>query len=255
MNVATKRAERKSDVSAFPLFFRKPAPLEFAHHAKAGLSVLQDYSYAKGVNSLIINTVEFAEAAKYYPIVFTQAAQPMAAVIVGLEKHNYFTDKKGQWLKGAYVPAYLRRYPFIFMEVPERKQFLLCVDEAAPQFSKKTGKNILPFYDSEGKPSELTRNALEFCAAYHNHSITMRRFCDDIAAAGLLAPSQSDIKLAKGRKIHLSGFQVLDEKKFHELPDETILEFHKKGWLPLIHFALMSASNWNKLADMANALE
>lgn len=237
--------------SDLPLFFKKPVPLDMKRHSKATLLPTQDLSFAAKTNSIVVNAIEFFEAAKQYPIVFTQGELPLPAVIVGLEQKNYFVNNKGQWKEGTYLPAYVRKYPFVFMDVPDRNQFVLCVDEGASQFRENGGgKESLPLY-RDGNPSELTRNALEFCTAYHNHHQLTRRFCEDIKKADLLTPTRSDAKLYSGREIHLGGFQAIDEKKLNALPDETVLEFFKKGWLPLIYAALMSSANWKKLVDMA----
>src|SRR5262249_21728294 len=145
----------------------------------------------------------------------------------GLEKENYFVGKNGAWEKGAYIPAYVRRYPFIFMELPDRQQFALCVDESAKQFREKGGKGTRAFYEDD-KPSELTRNALEFCTAFHNHHQISRQFTEALNKHGLLAGMQSTAKLFNGREIQLGGFQAIDEKKLAELPDEAFLDLRKK---------------------------
>jgi hypothetical protein len=252
---ATNPKKESESPDNLPLFFKKPVPLDMKRHAKATLLPTQDLSFAAKTNSIVVNAVEFFEAAKQYPIVFTQGENPLPAVIVGLEQKNYFVNSKGQWEKGAYLPAYVRKYPFVFMDVPDRNQFVLCVDEGASQYKENGGgKEALPLYNKEN-PSDLTRNALEFCTAYHNHHQLTRRFCEDIKRADLLTPTRSDARLSSGREIHLGGFQAIDEKKVAALPDETILEFFKKGWLPLIYAALMSSSNWKKLVDMAAELE
>jgi len=237
-----------------PLFFRKPMPLDARRHSKAGLLPTEDFTFAAETNSILINAVEFFEAAKHYPIVFTMSEAPLPAVIVGLEKENYFVDSNGKWKESAYIPAYVRKYPFVFMDVPERNEFLLCVDESAPQYKESGGKGTLPLYQDK-EPSELSRNALEFCTAYHNHHQFTRRFCEELQASGLLMPMRSDAKLASGREIHLAGFQSIDEKKLMALPEEKVYEYFKKGWLPLIYIALMSAGNWKKLADVAGVQE
>ncbi len=242
--------QTEQDAGGLPLFFKNPTPLDMKRHAKAGLTPVQDLSFADSTNSILINAVEFFEAAKQYPIVFTQGENPLPAVIVGLEKQNYFVDTKGQWKADSYLPAYVRKYPFVFMDMPERKEFLLCIDEAAPQFKENAGKDTLPLY-KDGQPSDLTKNALEFCTAYHNHHQLTRRFCEDVKKHDLLTPTRSDAKLFNGREIHLGGFQAIDEKKLNALPEATILEFFKKGWLPLLYSALMSGSNWKRLVDMA----
>jgi len=241
-------------VKNLPLFFERPVALDMKRHAKAGVLPMQDISFAATTNSIIVNAAEFFEAAKHYPIVFTQGDAPLPAVIVGLEQQNYFVGAKGQWKEGAYLPAYVRKYPFVFMDAPERNEFLLCVDEASAQYKVGGGKGTLQLF-KDSVPSEVTRNALEFCTAYHNHHQHTRHFCKDIADAGLLIPMRSDTKLNNGREVRLGGFLSIDEKKLSALPDAKVLEFFKKGWLPFIYASLMSAANWTKLADMAASHE
>jgi hypothetical protein len=251
--------EEKADAASstggsFPLFFQKPVALDLAHHGKAGVVATQDYGFARDTNSIVLNGIEFVEAAKCYPIVFTQTELPLPCAVLGLERENYFVDAKGRWKEDAYIPAYVRKYPFVFMDASEQKQLILCIDEGAPQFKKSGGKNTLPLYNGD-QPSTLIKNALEFCTSYHNHYVITRSFCKEIRDAGLLVPSQSNAKLANGRTIDLGNFQMIDEQKLNSLPDETILAFHKKGWLPLIYFSLMSGSHWKKLADIAGKRE
>jgi hypothetical protein len=243
-----------SDTSDLPLFFKKPLPLDINRHINAGLMPSQNMAFAANTNSIIVNAVEFFEACRHYPIVFTQDALPLPAAIMGLEQSNYFVNDKGRWKDATYIPAYVRKYPFVFMSVPERSEFLLCVDEASDLFKLDGGKDAVPIYKNNA-PSELTRNALEFCTAYHNQHQITRQFCDDIKKAGLLTATRSDVKLANGRDLQLSGFLSIDEKKLNELPDATVLEFFKKGWMPLIYASLMSGNNWKKLVDMAGSYE
>jgi hypothetical protein len=253
--IAEKSAATPSSAAAngLPMFFKKPVPLNTDQHGKAGLVPDQDLAFAAPTNSILINAIEFAEVAKQYPIVFTQGDAPMPTAILGLEQQNYFVEN-GRWKEGAYIPAYVRKYPFVFMNVPDEDRFLLCIDEDAPQFKKGGGKQTLPFY-KDGKASEMTMHALEFCTAFHNHYQMTQQFCEAVKAADLLMPSQSNAKLFNGREINLGGFQVIDEKKVAALSDDKILDFHKKGWLPLLYFALMSTSNWRVLVDMAAAKE
>lgn len=249
-NNAAQATKNKSEEASLPLFFKKPVPLDVNQHATAGLRTTENMSFAATTNSIFVNTVEFAEAAKYYPIVFSNNDTPMPAALVGLESKNYFVGKDKLWKKDTYIPAYARRYPFVFMEVPAQQQFVLCVDEEAEQFSQKGGKDTLPLY-VDGKPSELSLNALEFCRAFQQQFELTREFCVAVKEAGLLSPTRSDAKLQNGREIQLSGFQIIDEGKFNQLSDERVLEFHKKGWLPLMYFVLQSSSNWRSLISLA----
>ncbi len=243
-----------AEQSPLPMFFHAPQPLDPRRHANAGLMAMKDLSFAKGTNSIAINAVEFFEAAKHYPIVFSNGEIPMPGVIVGLEQQNYFVDRRGQWKAEAYIPAYVRKYPFLFLDIPEEQQLVLCVDEGAAQFKQQGGKDAPPLF-SGAAPSALCNNALEFCKAYHQHFLNTQALAIDLQRAGVLEPMQSATKLANGRTINLSGFSVVDEKKLAELPDAVVLDFHRRGILPLLYAALMSGSNWKKLADMAFNLE
>jgi len=248
---ATSQQPQNNDL---PLFFKRPTALDARRHTNAGLAPTEDMAYATNTNSIFINSVEFAETAKHYPIVFSQAELPMPAALTGLESKNYYIGEDKQWKKGTYIPAYVRRYPFVFLELPEQERFALCVDEDATQFRNKIGKDVMPFF-TDGKPSALTRNALDFCQAFQQQYEITREFCAALKKAELLTPTRSDAKLNNGREVQLSGFQVIDEAKFNKLSDDTILEFHKKGWLPLIYFVLLSASNWRGLVSLATEAE
>ena len=237
-----------------PMFFNTPMAVDPKRHAKAGITAMSDMSFARSTNSIAINAVEFFEAAKFYPIVFTGEDVPMPGIIVGLEKRNYFVDRKGQWKDGAYMPAYVRKYPFLFLDVPEQKQLLLCVDESAAQFREQGGKDAHALFDGE-KPSALCNNALEFCKAYHQHYTHTIALGRDLKRSGVLEPMQSSTKMKDGRSITLNGFWVVDEKKLSELPDEMILDFHKRGIMPLLYATLFSASNWKRIGDMAEMME
>lgn len=238
--------------STLPLFFKKPAALDTTRHAESGLSTKENMAFAKNTNSVFINTVEFIEAAKHYPIVFTDGELPMPAVLVGLESANYYVTKDNIWKKDTYIPAYVRRYPFVFMEVPDQEKFVLCIDEGADHFIEKQGKNkdFQPLV-VDGQASQLSMNALEFCRAFQQQYELTREFCAALKEEGLLTPTRSDAKLQNGREIKLAGFNIIDEGKFNQLSDAQILEFHKKGWLPLIYFVLLSASNWRSLIALA----
>ena len=252
-NSGAAPAQEESE-NAMPLFFKNPVPVDAERHAKAGIVLSNDTSFARGTNSLLLNAVEFVEAAKYFPIVFTQDGDIMPAVLTGLESRNYFVGDDGQWRRDTYVPAYVRRYPFVFMDVPEQNQFVLCVDEAAPQFRAKADAKAIPFY-KDGQPTELAVNALDFCTSFQKHYQITREFCKDLQAMGLLKSMRSDAKLQNGREIRLAGFQVIDEDKLNELSDAQILDLHKKGWLPLVYFALLSSSNWRNLINLAAEFE
>ncbi len=244
----TKKSSQIS--SSLPLFFTNPHPLNPERHAGAGLNSLKDFSYARHANSVPLNLVEFYEAARSYPIVFTKNAQPVPIALLGIREENYFLDAADQWRQQCYIPAYVRRYPFIFMEDPEAKRFILCVDEDAPHYASSTP--AMPFYaDDSAEPAELTQNALKFCALYQQHHQQTVEFGATLQQHGLLIEKLSTLRLPDGREERLSGFYVLDAERFMHLSDEVFLDWRKKGWIALVDAILISYTNWKYLGVLA----
>lgn len=253
--VPTAGEEEQESVAkqqGLPLFYQKPAAVEKVRHASSGLYTQAGMQFAKATNSLAVNVLEFLEASKHYPIVFTDAETPLPLAIVGLERENYFIDAAGKWQDDCYIPAYVRQYPFILFENAADKKFILCVDEKSPHFRASGGEGTTALFNEDGTPSPMTNQALEFCSAYYQHHMITRNFTADLKKHKLLAPYNSQMTLESGRQISLSGFQMIDEAAFNALSDEVFLEFRKKGWLAFIDFALGSMSNWRRLAVRAN---
>src|SRR5512145_3456925 len=123
-------ASESEAASSLPLFYRRPAAVQSQIHL--GLSVKRrvDFGFARGANAVPLAGSEFYAAQRHYPIVFTRDAPAAPLAIVGLrDGRNAYVDESGHWLAGAYIPAYVRRYPFLFAENPETKQLTLCIDE------------------------------------------------------------------------------------------------------------------------------
>lgn len=237
--------------NVFPLFFTKPIAVSSDRHAEAGIQLNLPPEFARGTNSMPISIMEFIEAAKYYPIAFTTGDQPTPIAIVGLEQENLFLASDGKWRQDVYIPAYVRKHPFVFAEDPSSDTLTLCVDEDSPYFMKNAkGDNTVRFFEGD-KPTAYTNDVLAFCKAFHEQFLLTRQFCAILKELDLLEPNRSDIELPSGRKIALGGFQLIDQKKFEQLPEAKIYELHKQGWLPLIHYTFLSLSNWRRLLDLA----
>ncbi len=248
---AAEKAVPAMKRTGLPLFFQKPAALEKSRHALAAISPTQDLRFARATNSIAVNALEFIEASKFYPIVFTPGKTSSPLVIVGLEQENYFIGTDGQWRENTYIPAYVRQYPFIFFENEAEKKFFLCIDEKSPQFHVNGDEGARDLFNADGSPSPLTNQALEFCTSYYRHHTITMSFTADLVKHKLLQPYQSQATLKSGRKVSLSGFMMIDEKAVNALPDEVFMEFRSKGWLPFIYLALASSSNWARLSGMA----
>ena len=226
--------------AAVPLFYRRPELLSSAAHGAwrikpAGLG------FAAQTNSVPVMVGEFIAAARHYPLVFAGPEHAPVAVL-GLEARNRFV-KGDAWEPGAYVPAYVRRYPFVFAEVNDA--VVLAIDADAPMLVKAGEEGSALFED--GKPTELTRQALQFCDAFNREHAATRTFVERLVEEKLLVERSANITLPRGRKTTLTGFFVVDAEVFAKLSETVVVEWHRKGWLALVHAHLVSLARFTDL--------
>jgi hypothetical protein len=62
--------------------------------------------------------------------------------------------------------------------------------------------------------------------------------------------NDAQIDVRDGTRLQLSGFLVIDPKKFDALPDNIFLEWRKNGWLGLVYAQLLSSHRWQNLVDL-----
>ncbi len=239
----------KSD-APMPLFYQKPMPLDMKEHRDLGLKTNFGLEFTKDVNAVPVNMIEMPQICHFYPIGFAPDESATPVAIVGLrDNENLFLDKKNQWEKDTYIPAYIRRYPFIFSETPENDQFALCID-VNTDVLEADGEQ--PFFNKEGKPTQLSQNALEFCKSYHAAAQQTVAFGKALAKSGILVERQAEINVGEGQKINFAGFSIIDEKKLSELDDKTFLDWRKNGWIPFLYAHLFSGAQWQRLTLLLN---
>ncbi len=228
-----------------PLFYTDPHALTVERHGDKALSTNANYAFAGETNSVPLTAMEFTRAMRDYPIVFSAADPVVPVVVLGLRgAKNQFVADDGAWRAGTYVPAYVRRYPFILMESPDKLQYTLCIDEV-PSHLGDEGQKLF----ENGEPSEICKKALEFCSSYQGQHAFTLEFTALLEKYSLLVDNKASITLASGEQLSLSGFRVIDEEKFTALPDDVFLEWRQRGWIPLVYCHLLSMGNWQSMAD------
>ena len=233
-----------------PLFYTKPTPLDAKAHGDLGLKKNFGFDFTTGINAVPVNLIEMPQICHHYPIAFSPDGNATPVAILGLrDNENLFLKADKTWESDTYIPAYIRRYPFIFSEMPGGDQLTLCVD-MNDKIIEKGGAQA--FFDKEGKPSDLSNNALEFCKSYHAAAQQTIKFSKALADAGILVDREAQINVGGDKRINFSGFMIIDEKKFAELDEKTFLMFRKEGWLPFIYAHLFSGAQWQRLTKLLN---
>lgn len=230
------------------LVYADAVPVTKARHADWYVEVGGDYSFSRSVNSVPLMAVEFPNAAAEHVVVFGGTGDVvMPAAILGLRAdENLYVGDDGQW-QGKYVPAFLRRYPFVFSSQDEGKNFTLCIDESFAGFNQD-GKGE-PLFGEDGEPSPYTGNVLKFLQQYQLEFNRTRAFCDKLKELNLLEPMQAQIKLGSGEQRSLTGFSAINRGRLKTLSSDTLADLVKSDELELIYNHLSSMRNFEAMRE------
>jgi hypothetical protein len=230
------------------LIYEKAVPVSAARHKDVSLAPATDYAFTAGINAVPLMAVEFLRAAAEYAIVFTKVGSevvPAAVLGVRMNQNLYLGDDQ-HW-KADYIPAFIRRYPFVFASSADGKTLTLCIDETHPGVNKE-GRGQRLFTD-EGKPSEYTERVLKFLREYQAHFERTRQFCKRIDELGLLEPMQAQVTTPKGEKLSLTGFLSVSRAKLRALEAEPLQKLAKTDELELLYLQLHSMRNFADVKD------
>jgi len=87
---------------------------------------------------------EFPNAARNYPIVFSVGDNSVPLILMGLnEGVNTFMGEDGKFTEPAYVPAYVRRYPFLLAKLQPDAEELSLKALAAAYYATPTKEGWL----------------------------------------------------------------------------------------------------------------
>ncbi|APX92898.1 multidrug transporter [Halomonas sp. 1513] len=236
------------------LIYRNVQPITRDKHSELSLKVSQDFGFAAEVNSVPLMAAEFPAAASDLPIVFTDADDGVLPVaVLGLaQDSNLMVDSDGQW-RGEYVPAFLRRYPFVFASSEEGKTFTLCIDDSYPGINAE-GKGER-FFDSEGQRTQYLERVLSFLQDYQAHFQRTRAFGKRLMELDLLEDVQAQVRQGEGGSRTLTGFKAVNRSKLKGIDDNALKAMLASDELELLYIHLQSMRNFNRLSRLARGGE
>ncbi len=233
-----------------PLFYKKLVPLNRDLHRNLYIKAEAGFSFARETNSVFVAAVEFPQAILEYPVVFagTAAGDVLPLALLGIRNNqNLYIGENGAW-KARYIPAYVRRYPFILASDEKGTQFTVCIDESYPGFNcDKEGERLI---SKDGEDGPQLKRALEFLKDYQVHIARTTEFCETLKSLNVLEPIQANVELKSGEKFALSGLQCVNRGRLKALPEAQIQMLLKKDYLELIHLHMASLHNIHKLLGL-----
>lgn len=227
------------------MIYDTPTPLSAEAHRDLSVRA-EGFGFAAAVNSVPLLVAEFALAGAEAPIVFAGEGEATApALILGLRaEENLFVGADGGWT-GAYVPAFLRRYPFVFSE--QGDTLALCIDMAYAGVNREGRGERL--FDADGNRTRYLGEMLQFASDYQvQHNLT-RAFAARLIDLDLLEPATANATLPDGTQYTLGGFRRVSVERLRALPDAAVIDLFRSDALSLIYTHLASLGLMRGLLD------
>jgi len=232
--------------------FKKIVPLQREQHSSLKLQKINSFAFAAGVHLTGIMVAEFSRAAANYPIVFIEDQKTyefMPVALLGLQQgENLFVNDDGTW-EASYIPAIIRRYPFVLARTNEENRFSVCIDEECSFFSKDGEGSAL--FKEDGEPSEVTERVKQYLRELHQMEVVTKLLCKTLKEKYMFAPLNMQVREADTVK-NISGAFVVHEQRLNNLSDADFLELRHQNFLPAIFNHLVSLGQIERLAVKRN---
>ncbi|MEO8813237.1 MAG: SapC family protein [Caulobacteraceae bacterium] len=253
--MATTQTET-GDISGHVLFYSAPEPLSIEAHAKLGLRrVDRPFAFAAKSQIAPLTVTEFGVASISFPIIFAgDRRQPLAVMGINADE-NMFIGADGAFQVGVYVPAYIRRYPFVLANDAPNEQLVVCIDRAATMLGDLPD---LPFFDAAGQPTDYTKGCIQFCNDFEVEQRRTESFVALLTELDLLetrkttyTPTNPDG--SAGTPQPVAEYFAVSEERLKALPDAKIRELLDNGALQQIYAHLTSLIGWDRIIAIAVA--
>ncbi len=205
---------------------------------------------SRAVNSVPLVAPEIPHAAREYTVVFAESGSdviPIALLGVQDNQNLYLTDEGGWDAK--YIPAFVRRYPFVFAQNTESNTFTLCIDETWVGCNREgRGERLI---NEQGEKTPFLERLMNFLQDYQRNSQRTTAYGNRLKELGLLESKAANFTLPDGKTVTLRGFMAVDREKLNALPAETLHQLAQTGELEVTYAHLLSMNNLSLMLERA----
>jgi len=226
--------------ASLPVFYKDLMPLNSRDHASWKSKTTDKAPWLASFHAIPLTVEEFPSAARNFPIIFSSGENPVPLALMGLnEGINVFVDDEGKLLENVYVPAYVRRYPFLLARLnPHTEELSLCFDPTSELVGEFDEGNTL--FEGE-QPSDVTKGLLGFCEQFEQAGMRTQAFVEELAKHKLLMDGEVAIQQEGVEQPFVyRGFQMIDQEKLREVRGDVLRGWNQSGMLPLIYAHLFS---------------
>ncbi|SFP45886.1 SapC family protein [Sphingomonas rubra] len=226
-----------------PLFYNGLEPLSSEAHTGYRIRQMDSAPFLVGQHAIPVTTDEFPLVQRHMPIVFSVGDDAIPLALMGLnEGVNVFVGDDGKLTEAnIYVPAYVRRYPFMLAKLrPDADELSLCFDPTSDAIGAfDEGEPLF-----EGKePSQATKDILGFNETFEQAGQRTQNFMRELREQGLLMDGEVSIQPeGADQPFVYRGFQMVNEQKLADLRGDQLRKMSQSGMLPLLYAHLFSLS-------------
>lgn len=167
------------------------------------------------------------------------------SVILGYkENNNLFVDEKGNWEKSHYIPAFVRKYPFVFIKEKNKDNLFLALDK--DYLGDEKNNEVRKLFNDKGENTNILNNVLTFLNQFHADSLSTKEFVKQLDEWEILEEKTVIIN-DKKEQFNINGLYVVNEEKLKNLSKKKKNDINDKNAIPLITAHLISLSNIQKL--------
>ena len=225
-----------------PLFYKDLMPLNSRDHSGYKMRSVDRAVWTNTQHAVPLTAEEFPQAQRNFPIVFSMGDQPVPLALMGLnEGVNVFFDEEGKAQEDFYVPAYIRRYPFLLAKLDQNSEnFSLCFDPSTDLIGDFDDGQAL--FEND-QPTEHTKNLLQFCESFEQAGARTQAFVEELVKADLLMDGEVAIQRGRGENEQpfvYRGFKMVNQEKLRDVRGDQLRKWNENGILALIFAHLFS---------------
>jgi hypothetical protein len=243
------------------MLYSRPELLSKEAHGRLGVNPAPTrFGFASTAHVCPLTVPEFGPAALTYPVIFVGEEYNPVVVMGLVEGQNLFASPELGFEVDAYIPCYIRRYPFVLAAAEnapasDANRMLVGIDRAYEYI----GENAqFPFFVN-GEPSDYTKNCIQFCNDFDTQVRTTQNFVAMLRQMDLFevrsaafSPQNPDGSPA-GEPQKIADFFAVSEAKLNALPADKLAELRANGALQQIYAHLNSLFGWERLIVRAVA--
>lgn len=235
------------------MIYQRAVPVSKDRHRDMSVRTGDEFGFAADMNAVPLLIAEFEQVSREYPIIFNETNDGfIPAALVGLRDGENLLISAEQGWDAKYIPAYIRRYPFVFSQTPDGDTFNLCIDEGFSGCNLDGEGDAL--FDNDGETSNYLQGMLDFTTSYQHDLQLTAAFCERLDKLDLLTPGEVNFQLGDGKNAVTSGMLMVDRERLASLTGNKLSDLAKSGDLEMIYAHLISLGNVDVFRDRLSNL-